>query len=334
MKNKLVLTKQILFFIYVCLCPLTTSNADDVKVDAPAFLLTSNITKSRMQILLDANEVPVFPDLAGKIALITGSSRGIGAETARFLAINKVKVVINGRRVQPIQELVDEINNAGGEAIGIAADCTDFVQIEHMRQKIEKELGHVQLLFTFAGGSSKPKSIEEQPLDRWQNILNSNLTSKFLTIKSFVPSMKKNKQGVIIIMSSSAGRSPSDSAYDYSTAQAAIPMLTQNLSQQLGRKGIRVNALAPDSIANDTFKMHVLAEARKSNKTPHNVTKIILDKYNEVGSRYALSRMGHPKDVAAASLFLASEASSWITGIVLDINGGGQLQLKQMGSGI
>lgn len=307
--------------------------------DIPSYLITPVNSKSRMQSLIDSNSVPIFPDLAGKVALVTGSSSGIGAETARFLAINKAKVVINGRRPQAVQKMVKEITDAGGEAIGIPADCTKFDDLEAMRKMIEQKYGPVELLFVFAGGSSKPKPIEELPEESWNEILTSNLTSKFLTVKSFVPSMKKLGHGSIVIMSSSAGRSPSDDAYDYSTAQAAIPLLTQNLAQQLGSEGIRVNAVAPCSIANETFKAHVLAERRKLDGLPKDISQelqkqIVSEKYKEVASRYTIPRMGQPKDVASASLFFASDISSWITGVVLDINGGGKLQLKKMGSGI
>ena len=208
-----------------------------------------------------------------------------------------------------------------------------------MRKTIEEKFGPVELLFVFAGGSSKPKPIEDLTEERWDAILASNLKSKFLTVKSFIPSMKKMKKGSIIIMSSSAGRFPSDDAYDYSTSQSAVPMFTQNLAQQLGSEGIRVNAVAPCSIANETFKVHVLSEKRKAEGIPKDISQdlqdqIVTNKYKEVGSRYTIPRMGHPRDVALASLFLASDASSWITGIVLDINGGGKCQIKKMGSGI
>jgi 3-oxoacyl-[acyl-carrier protein] reductase len=340
MLTKILLSIKVsLFIIFVLFRTVSAASTDSYEPPSYLFDSTSNNSKTRTKVLLESVNLPTFPDLAGKVALVTGSSRGIGAETARFLAINKAKVVINGRNEKAIQDIVDEIKSAGGEAIGIVADCTKFDQIEAMRKTIERKLGPVELLFVFAGGSSKPKSLENLSSERWDEILASNLKSKFLTVKSFVPSMKKIKKGAIIIMTSSAGRAPSDCAYDYSTAQSAIPMFVQNLAQQLGREGIRVNAVAPCSIANEKFKEHVLFEKRKMDGIPKNLSqemenKIVIDKYKEVASRYTIPRMGYPQDVALASLFLASDASSWITGIVLDINGGGTLQIKKMGSGI
>jgi 3-oxoacyl-[acyl-carrier protein] reductase len=92
---------------------------------------------------------PVYPDLAGKVALVTGSSRGIGAETARRLAANKVKVVINGRQAEGVERMVAEINACGGAAVGCVADCSKADQLETMRRQIEAQLGAVSLLFAF-----------------------------------------------------------------------------------------------------------------------------------------------------------------------------------------
>ncbi|SRR5260221_8757397 len=96
--------------------------------------------------------VPIFPDLAGKIALVTGSSRGIGAETARYLAVNKVKVVVNGRDREALNDVVAGIKSDGGEVIGIIADCMKYDEIEEMRRDVEDRFGNVDLLVAFAGG--------------------------------------------------------------------------------------------------------------------------------------------------------------------------------------
>ncbi|MDP3372302.1 MAG: SDR family oxidoreductase [Candidatus Paracaedibacteraceae bacterium] len=338
LKNSFLLN-ILLYILVFTLAFCVLAEASNISPVPSNFLNLDNNSKSRIKILLESKSVAIFPDLAGKVALVTGSSRGIGAETARFLAINKVKVVINGKNLEAVQKMVNEINDAGGKAFGIVADCTNPDQIEKMRIEIEEKFGVVELLFVFAGGSSKPKPIEDIDKNRWEEILNLNLTSKFLTIKYFVPSMKRNGRGVIVLMSSSAGRAPSDCAYDYSTAQAAVPMFTKNLAQQLGSDGIRVNAVAPCSIANETFKAHTLSEKKKDLglvqvMPPDLSNQLVINKYNEVGKRYAISRMGESKDVAAAALFLASNSASWITGITLDIDGGGTLQLKKMGSGI
>jgi 3-oxoacyl-[acyl-carrier protein] reductase len=247
----------------------------------------------------------VYPDLAGKVALVTGSSRGIGAETARYLAANKVKVVINGRQAEAVERVVAEINASGGAAIGCVADCSRVDQLEGMRQQIERQFGVVSLLFAFAGGDGNPEPIEQLTEERWDLVMAGNLKSKFFTVKSFLPGMKQQGAGSIVLMCSAAGRAPSQASLAYSSAQAGVAMLTRNLAQQLGKAGVRVNAIAPSTVMNDKIRRYMPEDQQRS-----------------LATSYAISRLGEPADVAAAALFLSSDASSWITGIVLDVAGG------------
>ena len=247
----------------------------------------------------------VYPDLAGKVALVTGSSRGIGAQTARYLAANQVKVAVNGRQPDGIERVVTEINWAGGTAIGCIADCCRVDQVERMRRKIEREIGEVNLLFAFAGGDGNPEPVEELTEERWDAVMAGNLKSKFFTVKSFLPGMKKQGAGAIVLMSSAAGRTPSQASLAYSSAQAGVAMLTRNLAQQLGPVGIRVNAIAPSTVMNDKIRKSMPEDRQRS-----------------LAASYAVPRLGEPADIAAAALFLSSEASSWITGVVLDVAGG------------
>jgi 3-oxoacyl-[acyl-carrier protein] reductase len=246
-----------------------------------------------------------YPDLAGKIALVTGSSRGIGAETARYLAANHVKVVINGRHAEAVDLVVEEINACGGAAIGCVADCSKADQLEEMRREIERRFGAVRLLFAFAGGDGKPEPIEQLTEERWDAVMAGNLKSKFLTVRSFLPGMKQNGGGSIVLMSSAAGRGPSAASLAYSSAQAGVTVLTQNLAQQLGRAGVRVNAIAPSTVMNDKIRIHLPEHQQRS-----------------LASSYAIPRLGEPADIAAAALFLSSDSAAWISGIVLDVAGG------------
>jgi 3-oxoacyl-[acyl-carrier protein] reductase len=247
----------------------------------------------------------IYPDLAGKVALVTGSSRGIGAETARYLAANKVRVVINGRQAEAVELVVAEINASGGSAIGCVADCSKADQLEGMRQQIERQFGVVSLLFAFAGGDGKPEPIEQLTEERWDIVMAGNLKSKFLTVKSFLPGMKQRGSGSIVLMCSAAGRVPSQASLAYSSAQAGVAMLARNLAQQVGKAGVRVNAIAPSTVMNDKIRKLMPKDQQRS-----------------LAASYAVPRLGEPADVAAAALFLASDASSWITGIVLDVAGG------------
>lgn len=251
------------------------------------------------------NAIPIFPDLAGKVAVVTGSSRGIGAETAHYLAANQVKVVVNGRDAEAWKRVVAEIESSGGEVLGAIADCTQWDQIEDMRRNVEDGFGCIDLLMPNAGGGGPIEPIENVSERQWNSVLAANLTSKFLTVKSFLPGMKKRGGGSIVLMSSSAGRVTSQAALAYSSAQAGVVMLARNLAQQLGKWNIRVNAIAPSAIRNERFERSVGKEEQE-----------------KLAASLAIQRIGEPRAVAAATLFLCSEASSWITGITLDIAGG------------
>ncbi|MCU1269607.1 MAG: short-chain dehydrogenase [Acidobacteriaceae bacterium] len=252
-----------------------------------------------------AKTIPTFPDLAGKVAVVTGSSRGIGAETARYLAANQVKVVINGRDGAALQRVVGEIESVGGEALAVIADCTKSDQIENMRRQVENRFGDIDLLMPFAGSGGPIQPIEDVSEEQWNFLLSANLTSKFLTIKSFLPGMRRRGAGSIVLMCSSAGRAASHAALAYSAAQAGVAMLARNFAQQLGRYSIRVNAIAPSAIRNDRMAQSMSGADQES-----------------LAKTFPIQRIGEPSDVAAAALFLGSGASSWITGITLDVAGG------------
>jgi len=174
-----------------------------------------------------------------------------------------------------------------------------------MRQKIESHFGLVALLLAFAGGDGNPEPIEQFTEERWDAVIAGNLKSKFFTVKSFLPGMKELGAGSIVLMCSAAGRAPSQASLAYSSAQAGVAMLTRNLAQQLGKSGVRLNAISPSSIVNDKIRQYMSEEQQQ--KLP---------------ATYAVPLLGQPADVAAAALFLSSDASSWVTGIVLDVAGG------------
>ncbi len=146
--------------------------------------------------------------LAGKVALVTGGSGGIGAATCRLLAANGMRVAVNGRDETKIGAVVDEIGSNGGSAIGIAADLTDFVAVEHMRRRVEEELGPVDVLAAFAGGQGYPTPTEQMAEEQWRSVIDSDLTATFLTVRSFLPGMIERGRGSIITMASSAGGFP------------------------------------------------------------------------------------------------------------------------------
>jgi 3-oxoacyl-[acyl-carrier protein] reductase len=246
-----------------------------------------------------------YPDLKGKIVLVTGSSKALGAETARRFAASGAKVVVNGRDEQAIENVAASIRADGGECIGVRADVTSTVELSTLQTTIRDRFGDVDILAAFAGGLGNPVPILDIAEDQWRNTLNADLTSKFLTVKAFVPPMKEKRSGNIILMSSAAGRLVSQASAAYGAAEAGTLMLMRHLAQELGPFGVRANAIAPSIVRNEKIEKFMPPEmqARAAEWLP-------------------LRRIGAPADVAQAALFLASEASSWITGLVLDVNGG------------
>src|SRR5262245_29311667 len=145
--------------------------------------------------------------LNDKIALVTGSSRGIGAAIARLFASEGASVVVHGRDAAMMSVTRQEIEKAGGRAIAVAAELTSFAELERMRLDIEKQLGPIEILVANAGGSYHPPGpIEDVTEEAWRASIDGNLTATFLTLKSVLPGMKQRRAGHIITVSSSAGR--------------------------------------------------------------------------------------------------------------------------------
>src|SRR5262245_20798731 len=188
--------------------------------------------------------------LEGKVALITGSSRGIGAAIARLFAKEGAKIAVHGRDTKAISAVHADIEREGGVSIQTVADVTKFDQIETMREQIEQALGPIDILVTSAGGSfTMPGPLEDITEEGWRASVEGNLTATFLTIKSVLPSMKARNTGSIITISSAAGRKPHPQApIPYSAAKAGIQVLSQDLAAQVGPYGIRVNCIAPETI--------------------------------------------------------------------------------------
>jgi 3-oxoacyl-[acyl-carrier protein] reductase len=245
--------------------------------------------------------------LDGRVALVTGSSRGIGAAIARRFASSGARVAVHGRDRMALAKVQSEIARSGGSAIQVQADVTRFGEIEAMRERVERELGPIDILVTNAGGNPVPPGpLEEISEEGWHASVDANLTATFLTIKSVLPGMKMRRGGNIITMSSAAARRPHPrSPVPYAAAKAGIQMLTQHLATQAGPLGIRVNCIAPETIL-----------------TERNLEYIPPPQRETLAEQHPVRRLGTPDDVAEAALFLASEASGWITGVVLDVSGG------------
>jgi 3-oxoacyl-[acyl-carrier protein] reductase len=249
---------------------------------------------------------PTYPDLAGKVAVVTGGSRGIGAATCRLLAANGARIVVNGRDQAAIDQVVYDIQHSGGEAIGVAADCTDFTAVERLRQQTEQAFGMVDVLVIFAGGGiARPGPIQHVTEEEWRSSIDGNLTATFFVIKSFLPGMIERGRGSIVTMASAAARLPSRAPAPYAAAKAGIIMLTRHVANEVGQYGIRINCVSPSAILTERTQQHMSAAQQQ-----------------QIAAIHPLGRLGVPEDVALTTLFLASASSSWLTGLTIDVAGG------------
>src|ERR1700682_4630627 len=225
--------------------------------------------------------------LIDKVALVTGSSRGIGAAIAKLFARQGAKVAIHGRDRSALSSVRREIEQAGGRAIQVEVEALNLGELEAMRRRIEAELGPIDILIANAGGSfTKPGPLEEISEEGWRASVDGNLTATFLTIKSILPGMKERKAGSIITISSAAGRRPHPQApIPYAAAKAGIEILTQHLATQVGPYNIRVNCIAPETILTERNQQRI-PEAQKA----------------ALIESHPLRRLGTPEDVARAAL--------------------------------
>jgi NAD(P)-dependent dehydrogenase (short-subunit alcohol dehydrogenase family) len=184
-----------------------------------------------------------YSDLAGKTAVVTGGSHGVGSGICRELGRQGSRVVVNGRDPAAIAVVTAAVIASGGTAIGIQADVTDQDQVRSLRERAEDAFGPVDILCACAGGQGDPISIGELKLDTWRAGIDVNLTSAFLTLREFVPPMAERRSGAVVTMASTAGRIASPSSPAYAAGKAGLIMLSRCPNQHhRARAGVRGQA--------------------------------------------------------------------------------------------
>lgn len=247
-----------------------------------------------------------YADLEGRVAIVTGGSLGIGAATCHELAHNGVKVAVVARGAAGVAGVVEELQRAGATAVGIPTDCTDLAALEEMVATVERTLGPPGILVAFAGGFLGRTPILDISEAEWRAVIDSNLTATFLTLKAVLPGMVERRAGAVVTMSSISGRFIDlPVTASYAAAKAGIAMLTRHVALEVGPHNVRCNAVAPGTTVSERVSKNLSPEA--------------LDR---VASMSPLRRIGLPEDTAAATCFLVSDASSWLTGVTLDVAGG------------
>ena len=251
--------------------------------------------------------IPSYPDLAGKVAVVTGGSKGIGAATSVLLGHNRARVAVCGRDPETIERVASETREAGAaDAVGLAADLTTSDGAAGLRADVEDKLGPPDVLLAFAGGFGARTPLLETKVEEWNHVVESNLTSTFLTLREFAPGMVERGSGSIVTMASNAARFLDIKlTASYAAAKAGIMMLSRHAALELGPHGVRVNILAPATILSERVKGAMDEERLAS-----------------IAEMSPLGTIGVPEDPGLAALFLASDSARWITGMTLDVAGG------------
>ena len=241
--------------------------------------------------------------LAGHVAFVTGASQGIGRACALRLAKEGATVAVAARNQEKLHELVSEITAAGGQAVAFPLDVVDEEQVKTMIKAAIAQFGKIDILVNNAGITRDQLVMRMKRAD-WDTVLQTNLTSAYLCVQQVIPSMLKQRWGRIINITSIFGQMGQAGQANYASSKAGLIGLTMAIAREVGSRNITCNAVAPGFI--ETAMTSVLGEDMKQN-----ALKAI-----------PLGRVGTPEDVAHAVAFLASEGASYITGHVLNVNGG------------
>ncbi len=241
--------------------------------------------------------------LKDKVALVTGASQGIGRDTARALAEAGAKVAVAARNEEKLASLVNDILAAGGEAFAVKMDVADATQVKAGFQQVLEKFGRLDILVNNAAITRDGLAMRMKA-DDWDAVIRTNLTGAHLCIQQALPAMMRARAGRIINLASVVAQMGNSGQANYVAAKAGLIGLTKAIAMEIASRNITVNAVAPGFI-----------------ETP--MTDVLSDKVKEeLKTRIPLGRMGSTREVAAAIVFLASDEAGYITGHVLNINGG------------
>src|SRR5271156_912620 len=241
--------------------------------------------------------------LSGRVAFVTGASQGIGRACALKLATVGATVAAAARNQEKLNELVAEITAAGGKAAAFALDVADEEQVKATVKSAIAQFGKIDILVNNAG-ITRDQLVMRMKRTDWDAVLQTNLTSAYLCIQSIIPSMLKQRWGRIINITSVFGQMGQAGQANYAASKAGLIGLTMAIARELGSRNITCNAVAPGFI--ETAMTEALGEEFKQT----------------AAQQIPLGRVGSPADVASAVAFLASDEASYITGHVLNVNGG------------
>ncbi len=244
-----------------------------------------------------------FPKLAGKIAIVTGGSRGIGRATASILAKEGARVVITAKDQTRLEKTARE----SASFVAIPGDVRKDLEVQNVVRKTIERFGKIDILVNNAGIFPKVKPLHEISENEWNEVIDVNLNGQYRFTKAVIPHMMKNG-GCIVNVSSDAGlKSFANFEADaYSASKAALILLTKAWAVEYAKYKIRVNCVCPGIVETDMTRPYLVSESDRAMAT----------------AEYPIGRIGSPGDVAKAILYFVSEDSSWVTGAILPIDGG------------
>lgn len=240
--------------------------------------------------------------LENKVAIITGGTRGIGLEIVRVFKENKANVILFGSKKETVDQSVKKLREENIEVDGFYPNLNNYEEIEEVIKKIITKYRHIDILVNNAGISAN-KKIEDTTPEEFDQIMNLNVKAIFNMIKATTPYMKENKGGVILNTSSMVSIYGQPSGVGYPTSKFAVNGLTKSLARELAPFNIRVNAVAPGITNTDM------------------VAKLPKEMIEPLIKTIPLGRIGEPRDIANAFLFLGSDLANYITGVVLSVDG-------------
>ena len=251
----------------------------------------------------------MYPDLKGKVAIVTGGAGGIGSSTVHALARAGVAVAIWDLKLESAQAVAAEVERQGGSAIGYSVDVTSASAVDGAVREAEKAFGGIDLLINVAGGNAGKRSslLEDMPPEDWDSVVSLNLSAPFYCIKACVEPMKRRGRGAVVTVASLASiRMSMNLGISYTSGKAGLLGLTRHAAFDLAPHKIRVNAVLPGPVITELMRSHASQSA-------------LID---SVPKQLPIARWVEPADIANAILFFCSDVSSACTGTDLVVDGG------------
>ena len=258
-------------------------------------------------------------DLKGKIAIVTGGSKGIGREISMALAAEGVRVIIAARGIEAIDEVCLAINKTGGEAIGMQVDITSGKEVSQVVQNVLKKYGGLDFLVNNAGGAPKFGSLQDLNESDWFDSFKLNVMGCVNFVKACEAALLKSKQGRIIIISSISGLQPGNYNPHYSSSKAATINLSKHLANLYAENGICCNVICAGPVHSNSWNENVSDLAARRNIS---FDQAFSETENREIAKIPLGRVGNPEDISSIVSFLLSKNAKWITGSCFHVSGG------------